>query len=118
MTEPAALGNFRRCRFSLLDGDAGNLVRDGTKFTRFLHALQAADTIGLIGPLIKPHTHGAPLVAFLAQDAFVWMINHPEDADLVEEGIDRAQGTDDPAEGSAYEDHQHQKHYQEAILLR
>jgi len=97
---------------------ARNLIGDSAELTRLLHALETADTIRLVGAFIKSDTHGTVIVAFLAENAFIGMMDHPENADLVEKRIDGAQGANDPAERATYEYHERQEDQEDPNLAR
>ena len=108
---------LRRNRRDLFGGEPCDFVRYGSEFTRFLHAFQAADAIRLVGPLVKPYTHGTVVVTLFTENALVGVMYHPEDADFVEKGIDSAQGANDSAERSSDQYHQHQEKNQDNHLI-
>jgi len=57
-----------------------NLIGNRTEFTRLLKAFQTADTILLVGTLIKLHAHRATVIAGLAVGASLRIVGQPEDA--------------------------------------
>ena len=88
-----------------------NLIADGAELARLLHALQAADAIGLIGTLVKFDPHGAALITGLAVGAAVGMVDHAKEAELIKERVYGAQWAGSSAKGTPAQHHPDQKQH-------
>ena len=79
-------------------------VFDGPEFAA-VDAFQAANAFRAVGSLIDFDIHRAVFQAFVAQRAFVFVSDHPEKADLVEQSKDRTKRAGGPAERPFADDH-------------
>ena len=69
-------------------------------------ALETADTVELVGAFIELQLHGTAPVALVASHAIFLDEFHPNDTDLVEEGVEGPQRADGSAEGTPGKDHE------------